>query len=167
MQAALYLSIWVALVLFVAGEVGRSGGDQSSRWRRWAWWSSAAGLALAALHFVLAFELRHAWSHASALRETARQTAAVYGLDFGAGVYVNYAFLAVWAIDLWRWRPAARPRATRARLGVWIARAFYLVVIINAAVIFAGGMRRVLGVLVVTGLIVAWARPTNPREHLY
>jgi hypothetical protein len=154
---ALYLTIWLALALFAAGETGRWG------WRgaappAWPWWASASGLVLAVAHVVLAFDVRHEWSHDSALLDTARQTSAVYGLDWGGGLYVNYAFLAVWALDLWTWRSAVRRKTRRAGAGVWLARAFYFIVIVNAAVIFAGGMRRALGVLLVAWLIAAWRR---------
>ena len=41
--------------------------------------------------------------------ETARQTAAVYGVAWGGGVYVNYLFVGVWLAELLWWRvdPAA------------------------------------------------------------
>lgn len=157
----LYLTIWGALALFAAGEVGRSG-------RRvvpapWAWRTSLAGLLLASTHFLLAFDVRHDWSHASAVRDTARQTAAVYGLDWGGGVYVNYAFLGVWALDLWRWHVRTRRGTPRARFPTWLARAFYFTVILNGAVIFAAGWRRGLGAALVAALVAAWW-PRRPSE---
>jgi len=152
---ALYLSIWIALALFAVGETGRRGWRGSAA-PAWAFWISATGLLLAGVHVALAFEVRHDWSHASALRETARQTSAVYAFDWGGGLYVNYAFLGVWALDLWTWRLSGRRPRHGVGAGIWIARAFYLVVILNAAVIFAGGMRRALGVLLVTWLVLAW-----------
>jgi hypothetical protein len=95
------------------------------------------------------------------VRETARQTAAVYGLDWGGGVFVNYAFLGVWAIDLWRWRAAMRRGATRSSGAMWLARAFYVVVILNGAVIFAAGARRLLGAVIVVSLLMIW----RPRRR--
>ena len=150
------------MALFAAGETGRHG-RPSDETPRWAWRASAIGWLLAAAHFVLAFDLRHGWSQASAIAETARQTAAVYGVEWGGGVYVNYAFLGVWALDLWTWRPARRRPIPSAGVGTWIVRAFFLVVWLNAAVIFAAGMRRALGVLLVTWLILAW-RPRVSRR---
>jgi hypothetical protein len=154
MAVALYVSIWSALFLFAAGETGR--GWRVARPRAWAWRASATGLLLAIVHVVLAYEVRHAWSHQSALLETARQTTTVYGLDWAGGLYVNYAFLTVWAIDLWMWRAADRRGPEVSRVVLWMARGFYLVVIVNAAVVFAAGMRRALGVLVVVWLVIAW-----------
>jgi hypothetical protein len=74
----------------------------------------------------------------------------------GWGVYVNYVFYAVWLVDAawWRWAPdhAGRPPAV-----VWALRGFYFVIVLNAAVIFALGPRRALGVLMVGWLAVVWA----------
>jgi hypothetical protein len=151
--AALYLTIWVALVCFAAGEAGRGRRGAAARA---AWGVSLTGWVFALAHFVLAFEARHGWSHASAVRETARQTAAVYGLDWGGGVFVNYAFLGVWAIDLWRWRVERWRGATRPSGAMWLARAFYFVVILNGAVIFAAGARRLLGAVIVVSLLMIW-----------
>jgi hypothetical protein len=154
--AALYLTIWIGLALFAAGETGRR--PRGATGMGWPWWTSFAGLLFTATHFVLAFETRHDWSHASAVRETARQTAAVYGLDWGGGVFVNYAFVGVWGWDLWRWRVAARRGTPRSSRAVWLARAFYFVVILNGAVIFAAGTRRLLGAVIVGSLLWAWWR---------
>jgi hypothetical protein len=122
----------------------------------WARRASIAGLLLAACHFLLAFHARHDWSHALAMEATARQTAAVYGVRWGGGVYVNYLFLGVWTFDLWRWRPGAPPATRRSTPAMWVRRAFYFVIILNAAVVFAAGWRRGLGMLLVTWLLVVW-----------
>ena len=44
---------------------------------------------------------------------TARQTAELFRIRWGGGLYFNYVFTAVWAADvLWMW---AKPEAYRAR----------------------------------------------------
>jgi hypothetical protein len=148
---ALYLTIWIALALFVAGEVGRS----VIRPRPWAWWAFAVGLCMALVHTAIAFDVVHNWVHDDAVRSTAQQTEAMFGMAVGWGVYVNYLFFAVWLADAWWWRagvtPAERPPAV-----TWMLRAFYLVIILNAAVIFAAPARRALGLLVVALLAWAW-----------
>ena len=159
----LYLTIWAALVLFAAGEAGRRAGRAGVA-VAWAWRASLIGLCLAAAHVVLAFDVRHDWRHTSAVRETARQTAVVYGLDWGGGVYVNDAFLGVWALDLWRWRAAARRGAPRSRVSIWLARAFYFIVILNGAVIFASGWRRGLGLVLVAWLVAWLVAAWRPRR---
>ena len=164
MTVSLYATIWIALVLFATGETGR-GRTRAA----WAWRASCAGLLLAACHVLLAFHVQHDWSHAGAVEATRRQTATVYGLAWGGGLYVNYAFLGVWAFDLWRWRPRAPTGAHRAVPALWARRAFYFVIIVNAAVVFAAGWRRGLGVAIVIWLFVVWwrdwsraARPGRP-----
>jgi hypothetical protein len=150
MVAATYLTIWTALALFVLGEVGRSRGVGG-----WARAMSATGLVLALVHTVLAFDVFHQWSHADAVLSTAQQTQDVFGLRVGAGVYVNYLFFTVWLLDIVLWRPVGAPS-----LGVWVLRAFYLLIIFNGAVVFASGWRRAAGIVIVAALIAAWHKPT-------
>jgi hypothetical protein len=157
---ALYSTIWVALGLFAIGETGR-GRSRAA----WPWRASCAGLVLAACHFLFAFHLRHDWSHALAAEATARQTAAVYGLAWGGGVYVNYVFLGVWAVDLWRWRSHAPRAAHRSTPADWLLRAFYFVIVLNAAVVFAAGWRRGLGLFLVTWLLVVWWKDRPRAAH--
>ena len=152
---ALYLTIWVALTMFVAGETGRTL-SRDSRPPAWAWWAFSIGLVLALVHTGLAFEQVHHWVHADAVNATARQTAAVFGVAVGWGVYVNYVFYAVWLIDAAWWRRS--PELSRRPAAVtWSLRAFYLLIILNAAVIFAAGPRRILGMLLVIWLVALFS----------
>ena len=63
-----------------------------------------AGLVACVAHILIAMAYRHGWSHEAAVLETARQTAAVYGLAWGGGVYVNYLFVGVWLAEIAWWR---------------------------------------------------------------
>jgi hypothetical protein len=155
-MTALYGTIWLSLLLFTAGESGRSFTRRGSDPPPWAWWTFTAGLALAVIHTLLAFAVVHQWSHADAVRRTADQTASIYGVSFGAGVYVNYVFLAIWLADLWWWRASPRGYA-RPVIAVWLLRAFYMVIVFNAAVVFAGGLRRIGGLLLVSWLARVWS----------
>lgn len=157
LMAALYGTIWLSMLLFAAGESGRSLTRRGSDPPPWAWWVFTAGLALAVGHTLLAFATVHQWSHADAVRSTALQTAAIYGVTFGAGVYVNYLFFAVWLADAWWWR-ASPPGHVRPAAAVWMLRGFYMVIIFNAAIVFAGGLRRVAGLALVSWLARVWLR---------
>lgn len=53
---------------------------------------------LCVMHVLLAFEVRHNWSLSAAEQHTAEVTARVTGLHWGHGLYVNFAFLAWWAV---------------------------------------------------------------------
>jgi len=156
-MVSLYGTIWLSLLLFAAGESGRSLSPRGSAPPQWAWWTFAGGLALGVLHTLLAFATVHQWSHADAVRITAIQTADIYGVPFGAGVYVNYVFLAAWLADAWWWR-ASPPGHVRPAAAVRSLRAFYMVIIFNATVVFAGGLRRVIGLALVSWLALLWAR---------
>lgn len=72
----------------------------------------------------------HGWSHAAAYRHTAEAG------GFGAGVYVNYLFAAVWLADAaWMW---AAPTAYRHRprwVGVAV-HGFLAFIVFNATVVF-------------------------------
>jgi hypothetical protein len=159
MRSALYSTIWAALVLFVLAQHGRRHVPAAP----WTGPANAIGLALCLLHIVLAMGLVHQWSHAAAVRATAAQTVAVYGLDWGGGVYVNYLFVLVWALDAWLSR--RRDWLSDAPLARWSIRLFYAVVIFNATVVFARGSLRIAGLALVTALLFAW-RQTRSRASL-
>src|SRR6185295_17486741 len=72
----------------------------NARGRR-AWLDSArlfwtVGFAAFLVHVACAFHFYHDWSHAKAYDDTARQTAAVTGWNWGGGLYINYLFAMVW-----------------------------------------------------------------------
>jgi len=152
---ALYVTIWLALTLFVAGETGRAAA-RNGQTPGWAWWAFTAGLLLALVHTLLAFEHVHHWVHADAVAATARQTRSMFGVEVGWGVYVNYVFYGVWLTDIIWWRRSGNPLVRPAAI-TWTLRAFYFVILLNAAVIFAMGARRALGVLLVGWLVAVWA----------
>ena len=165
---ALYVTIWLALLLFVAGETGRSVARRT-RPSAWAWWVFTLGLVLALVHTALAFDVVHHWVHADAVLATARQTDAVFGVAVGWGVYVNYLFYGVWAADAAWWRRSPDVWL-RPALVTTILRGFYLLIIVNAAVIFAAGPRRILGILMVSWLVRIWAfssrrPPASPHRR--
>ena len=151
---AVYLTIWAALCLFTAGEIGRA---RNARGVGWPWHASALGLGLSIVHTLLAFEVVHGWSHDDAVRNTAMQTERVFGVGVGSGVYVNYVFFVVWLLDLVRWRQdgGIERRSTGALVAL---HTFYLVIILNAAVIFAAGSRRAAGAILMVVLAGAWVR---------
>lgn len=171
MTAALYLTIWLAVALFVAGEALASGavfGRDPHRAAVRARAVHAAGLVLCVVHILISFDVVHGWSHAAAVAATAEQTRALFGLNWGGGVYANYFFVAVWALDTQWWRRSGGPggplsRGTSgggSRAVTWALRAFYLIYLLNAAVVFAAGWRRALGLVLVVALAAVWGRRT-------
>jgi hypothetical protein len=151
----LHGSIWLSLLAWAAAECIRLRGHRGSRedGARVLW---TAGVVLAVVHVALAFHLRHGWSQASAWAETARQTRELLGRSFGWGLFVNYAFLIVWAADAaWWWRDPVS-FSTRSRLLDVAVRLFLLFIFVNGAIVFGQGAVRILGFLAVAALVVAW-----------
>lgn len=143
-------TIWIALVLLVAAEVGKgplAHGGRPAHWVRPAW---LAGGALAIIHAVLALAIRYRWDHALAVRETASQGAALYGFTWSGSIYVNYVFLALWIAVAWRWQN-------------WLWRLFVLVMVVNGAILFARPIARPFGALLAALLVWAWTKPARPR----
>lgn len=145
MTTALYATIWLALALLVAAAIGARRRSPPPPWTRGAY---GAGAALAIVHALIAVGNTYGWDHERAVRETAHQAGEVYGFAWRGSIYVSYAFLGVWAIDAWRSRAFTRN---------WLVRAFFLIIIVNAAVVFATSPRgQLAGVMVVAALVWAW-----------
>ena len=153
------LTIWTALVLYTAGEYGRTL-RPAAAWARPVWLLGA----LAYLgHVAAAFGIHHDWSHAAAYAYTAAQTEAYFGLDWGGGIWMNYAFTAIWVAEgLW-WQLAPARHARRPPAFTTAVRGTFLFMIINGAVVFVDGPRRLIGVSVLAALVWIWwaaGRPT-------
>ena len=150
------VSIWLALVFYVIGEVGRlrwQRNQVTSSWFRWFW---TLGCGFIVLHAISAFEVFYCWSHASAYANTARQTKVLVGLDWGGGIFFNYSFTALWMFEtVWWW---LAPQNYRLRLRAWdtVIRGFFLFMIINGAIVFVQWPLKWLGMAVVTALLFVW-----------
>lgn len=157
MTLALYSTIWLALGLFAAAEATKQNRSSEWAWRLW-----IAGAFMCTIHILIAFAGRYGWSHDAAIRETARQTAAVYGINWGGGVYVNYLFVGLWLMEGWWWRTYPRHYFARPAAITWTIRAFFIVIIANAGIVFAHTPGRAIGIAVVAVLLWAW-RPDQAR----
>lgn len=101
-----------------------------SRTRGTARWLWTCAFLLMLIHVLLAFAKVHHWSHRDAYDDTARQTADMFGLAWGGGVFFNYALLLVWAVDVVRWWRDGFSRA---------AQAFLAFMWFNGTVVFGHG----------------------------
>ncbi len=127
-------------------------------------WSIACALYL--VHVAAAFQFIHHWSHAAAYLETARQTARMFGIEWGGGLYFNYVFTSAWIADVcWWWQAGLVRYRARVWLGATI-HAFIAFMFFNATVIFARGMIRWLGLAATFGLfwIAVRSRPSPPAR---
>ena len=146
------VTIWTALLFYVAGEYGRTRRPPAA-WSRPVW---LLGALVYLAHVAAAFGVHHDWSHTAAYAYTAARTEALLGLDWGGGLWVNYGFSAIWVGEglWWQLRPihyARRPTA-------WtpVIRGIFLFMIANGAVIFVSGPRRLLGIGVLAALVWSW-----------
>ena len=141
-------SVWLALLSYPAGPLGLAISTiPGRRVLRVAW---TLGAAVFLLHVISSFHVFYDWSHTVAVNETARQVEELTGRPFGAGLYLNYVFTAIWVFDAgWWWFDAAGYRR-RSWIGVLLIHGFFLFMIFNATVVFEDGAVRVMGLLVTT-----------------
>ena len=143
----------VATMAWGAGEALMGRSEESDRWARAIW---TIGITLACVHVGLAFELVYGWNHEAAVAATVQQAADRFGWGWRGGIYVNYAFLALWLGDVCWWWLAPSSRAARPA-GIETARiALFAFMFFNGAVIFASGIGRIVGVASVSLAILGF-----------
>ena len=140
------ITVWLALAGYATGASVYLISQGKRSWDAVARMAWSVGLIGLIAHVACAYHFYHNWSHAAAYRETARQTAEVTGLDWGGGLFINYALIIGWVIDVALWRLRGldayrnRPR--------WLTAAwqgFLLFIIFNATVVFKTGPLRWIG----------------------
>ena len=150
-------TVWLSILAYTLGSVlfaARGSRINLDAFVRIIW--SLACLALIA-HFAAAFNFYHGWNQASAYRETARQTAEVFGVNWGGGLFINYSVLVLWIIDVgWWWLRGINSYRQRplALLLVW--HGFLVFIIFNATVVFKDGVQRWLGLVICLLLCLCW-----------
>lgn len=156
------LTIWLSLAAYTASEAGRAG-RLTMLGRGGPRVMSTVGCLLYLAHVVAAFSSEHAWSHAAAYASTAQQTEALFGLDWGVGLYVNYAFSALWVAEVAWWWTASASYLHRDRWKYMAVRMVFLFMIANGAVVFVNGPMRWVGLAIVAALVTTWstARPQS------
>jgi hypothetical protein len=122
---------------------------------RWLW---TLGCLFLWIHVGCAFHFHHQWSHARAFAHTARETAAVTGLDWGGGIWLNYLVMLLWAGDVAWWWLAPRSFEARPAALDWIWQGWLAFVALNATVVFEAGAIRLAGVTSTIGICLLWIR---------
>ncbi len=161
-------TIWITIMGYAAGAATFALARKRYKWEsaaRLAWTAACIGLLA---HVMCAFHFYHGWSHIAAYRDTARQTDEVFGLHWGGGIYVNYALLICWVLDVsWWWLRGldAYRRRPWPLVAAW--HGFLIFIIFNAAVVFKTGLMRWVGLSVCLGLCLVWwlaARDSSTRR---
>lgn len=152
-------TIWISILAYTVGCItftisrGKSTFDSVTRI---AWTIAVAALVA---HYIVAFQFYHAWSHDAAYIETARQTAEVFTINSGIGLFINYALLVVWIGDVgWWWFRGLDSYRRRPWLLVLLWHAFLIFIIFNATVVFKDGFARWLGLAICICMSLSWLR---------
>ena len=153
------VTIWIAILGYAFGSVAFAlsrNKHQGDSIARLAWTIASVGLLA---HLFCAFHFFHGWSESAAYRETARQTAEVLGLNWGVGLYVNYALIIGWVVDVgWWWVRGVGSYRHRPWFLMAAWHGFLIFIIFNATVVFKTGFVRWVGLCVCLGLCLAWWR---------
>ena len=159
------ITIWKAVAGYVVGAAAYALSRRRVGWERAARlvWTVACAALFA--HVACAFQFYHGWSHGAAYLDTARQTHEMFGLDWGGGLYLNYALMAGWVVDVtcwWLGGPDSYGRRWWPLKAVW--HGFLLFIFFNATVVFKDGLARWAGLGVCLGVCLAWWLAA--RDHL-
>ena len=155
-------TIWISIVAYTIGCVVFATARDADRWVRLAWTTGCAALVA---HFICAFNYYHAWSQQSAYLETARQTAEVFRINWGGGLFINYALASLWTIDVaWWWFTGLSSYRRRPWLVTLLWHSFLIFIIFNATVVFKDGPARWIGLLVCLTLVLSWLSINRQRS---
>lgn len=149
-------TIWLSIVAYTIGCVvfATARKPKADRWARVAWTTGCAALLA---HFTSAFQFFHGWSHVSAYSETARQTAEVVKINWGGGLFINYAVASLWLTDVaWWWFAGLDAYRRRRWLITLLWHGFFIFILFNATVVFKVGWVRWVGLFICVILIVSW-----------
>ena len=159
-------SVWLALAAYLAGPCAALIGRRLGAWQRAARIAYTLGLAAYLIHVAAAFHFFYGWSHATALAETARETAAVTGVASGAGLYLNYLFTFLWTADaIWWWSTGTAAFRRRSSWIDGVLHGFLLFMAFNATVVFEQGTVRWAGAAASLALATLAARQAAVRLH--
>jgi len=150
-------TIWTTIAGYTVGSIlfalsrGRSRWDSATRIT----WTIAVVSLIA--HFICAYQFYHHWSQRSAYLDTARQTEEVVGLNWGGGLFINYAFLLIWIVDIaWWWLRGLSSYRSRPWPLIALWHGFIIFILFNATIVFKDGMVRWVGLVICLVLVIAW-----------
>lgn len=143
-------SVWLALAAWFMGAWCRAilpsvyGGPQDSDDQnmrelgyRWSWLLSAVATWI---HVIASYGLVHSWDHQAVVTQTAEESFQATGIRAGWGVYVNFAYagmLLAYSVAMILYRR---------RLPFFDSSIFWFTafIVFNAAIVFKGGVLRVI-----------------------
>ncbi|MEQ1827696.1 MAG: hypothetical protein ABL921_17180 [Pirellula sp.] len=157
--AAQVASLWairlamICMVVVFAAEI--CGKAKTNRYVVMGW---TLGALLALGHSLGALITFHDFNQSEAFESTAQQTEALIGIRVGAGLYVNYIFVAVWLFDAILRGIAPARYAQLPKFYAWAVNGFLVFIAINGAIVFKSGLIRGIGIACVAVLFALWWR---------
>lgn len=150
-------SIWITIVAYTVGSFvfarGRGRWDSATR----VLWTIAVVSLIG--HLISAYQFYHHWSHETAFVDTARQTNEVVGLNWGGGLFINYALITIWTIDVaWWWLRGLGSYRSRPWPVIAAWHGFLIFILFNAMIVFKHGVTRWVGIVICSVLLLSWAR---------
>ena len=140
------LTVWLALsgytfaVIMLLLSAGRRKWDAIARI---AW---TVGCFALVVHVACAYNYYHSWSYSSSYTETARQTAEVYGINWGGGLFINYFLMIAWIADVIWWWTGLEKYRMRSKAITFAWHIFLFFIFFNATIVFVAGPLRWIGV---------------------
>jgi hypothetical protein len=150
-------TVWISIASYSLGCLIFAFGSRRSKLDHWTRWAFTVAIAALIAHYISAFHFYHHWSHEAAYVDTARQTAEVFHVNWGGGLFINYSLLMFWIADVgWWWIAGASSYRRRPWLVLLIWHGFLVFILFNATVVFKDGMTRWVGLLVCAILSLSW-----------
>lgn len=153
---------WLSLLAWSAGEWLRA--DRKGLRGGGARTLFSGGLVAMVCHSLLAFHLRYGFRHDAALADAARQIEAVTGRASADGFFLNYVFIAWWALEALAWWTFPERYRRRPAVLAWASRLFFAFMFVNGAIVFARGPVRVFGAAAVLAAGAAWTQAIAIRN---
>jgi hypothetical protein len=143
-------------------QIGPRPGDSTIWSRRF----SIVGWVTLIIHIAIAMGTVHHWSLAEAVRHTAQQTQAAVGWNWGGGVWLNFATVAVWGWTLWpasQLGPTSQLQTTGSKWLNWSAQWYIAFMMFNATAVFGSRAAQAAGGLICVALFWRYLTPETPR----
>ena len=159
-------TVWISIAFYTIGCVIFALGTKRPNLDNWSRLAFTAAVTALIAHYVSAFHFFHGWSHRAAYVETARQTAEVFRVNWGGGIFINYALLMLWIADVgWWWLAGLDSYRRRSWLLLLGWHGFLIFIIFNATVVFKDGIQRWIGLLICSLLCVSWIVLIRQRSY--
>jgi len=160
-------TVWISIAFYTIGCLVFAFGSRRPKLDYWTRLVFTAAVAALVGHYISAFHFYHSWSHESAYVETARQTAEVFKVNWGGGIFINYAVLMLWIADVGWWWLAGTNSYRRRPLWILLTwHGFLVFILFNATVVFKDGMQRWIGLLICLILCLSWIVLTRQRSNI-